>query len=91
MAMRMQLAEVLPASEKTVLWDLTRQLGVQQVVSGIPEGPGCPPAWDFDHLRAVKDRFTAEGLDLTVIESAPSSIQEPYKLGVGDPDEHIAH
>ena len=35
MAMRMQLAEVLTGGlEKTLLWDLTRQLGVEQVVSG---------------------------------------------------------
>ena len=56
MAMRMQLAEVLPADERTVLWDLTRQLGVQQVVSGIPDGPDLPPAWDFDRLRQIKER-----------------------------------
>lgn len=91
MTMRMQLAEVLPAFGKTLLWDLTRQLGVKQVVSGVPEGPNDPPPWAFDGLRAVKERFAAEGLDLTVIESAPSAIQEPYKLGIGDPDEHIAH
>lgn len=91
MAMRMQLAEVLPADERTVLWDLTRQLGVQQVVSGIPDGPDLPPAWDFDRLRQIKERFTADGLDLTVIESAPASIQEPIKLGLGDRDEHIGH
>ena len=60
MAMRMQLAEVLPADERTVLWDLTRQLGVQQVVSGIPDGPDLPPAWDFDRLRQIKARWSRQ-------------------------------
>ncbi|HQY29941.1 MAG TPA: mannonate dehydratase [Thermomicrobiales bacterium] len=87
----MQLAEVLPAEEKTVLWDLTKQLGVEQVVTGIEDLPGQAPPWDFARLRAIKERFAAEGLDVTVIESAPASIQEPYKLGLGDRDEHIAH
>ena len=34
-----------------MLWDLTRQLGVSQVVAKVPEGPNDPPAWDFDQLR----------------------------------------
>lgn len=91
MAMRMQLAEVLPSDRKTVLWDLTRQLGVTQVVTSILDDPDEPPPWDFERLRRIKDAFAAEGLQLTVIESAPASIQEPIKLGLGDRDEHIGH
>src|SRR5680860_910670 len=91
MAMLMQLAEVLPNLRKTLLWDLTRQLGVTQVVTGITDDPGLPPAWDFDRLKGIKEGFADEGLDLTVIESAPASIQEPIKLGLGDRDEHIGH
>ena len=91
MAMRMQLAEVLTNREKSVLWDLTRQLGVTQVVTGIADGPDLAPAWDFDRLKGIKETFAAEGLDVTVIESAPASIQEPIKLGLGDRDEHIDH
>jgi mannonate dehydratase len=87
----MQLAEVLPADERTILWDLTKQLGVNQVVSGISDDPNEPPPWDFERLRKIKERFAAEGLDLTVIESGPASIQEPIKLGLGDRDEHIGH
>jgi mannonate dehydratase len=91
MAMRMQLAEVLPNKEPTLLWDLTRQLGVTQVVTGIRDDPDEPPPWDFERLRQIKERFSEQGLDLTVIESAPASIQEPIKLGLGDRDEHIGH
>ncbi|HYJ12682.1 MAG TPA: mannonate dehydratase [Thermomicrobiales bacterium] len=91
MAMRMQLAEVLTNREHTLMWDLSRQLGVQQAVTGITDDPDEPPAWDFDRLRKIKEKFAAQGLDVTVIESAPASIQEPIKLGLGDRDEHIDH
>lgn len=91
MAMRMQLAEVLTNREANLMWDLTRQLGVTQVVTGITDDPNEAPPWDFERLRAIKERFTAQGLDVTVIESAPASIQEPIKLGLGDRDEHIGH
>ncbi len=91
MAMRMQLAEVLTNREHSLMWDLTKQLGVKQVVTGITDDPDEPPPWDFDRLRKIKEKFAAQGLDVTVIESAPASIQEPIKLGLGDRDEHIAH
>ncbi len=91
MAMRMQLAEVLTNRETNVMWDLTKQLGVKQVVTGIHDDPNEPPAWDFDRLRKIKEKFAEQGLDVTVIESAPASIQEPIKLGLGDRDEHIDH
>ncbi len=91
MAMRMQLAEVLTNREHSIMWDLSKQLGVKQVVTGITDDPDEAPAWDFDRLRKIKEKFAAQGLDVTVIESAPSSIQEPIKLGLGDRDEHIGH
>ena len=91
MAMRMQLAEVLTNREHSLMWDLSKQLGVKQVVTGITDDPNEPPAWDFDRLRKIKEKFAEQGLDVTVIESAPASIQEPIKLGLGDRDEHIAH
>jgi mannonate dehydratase len=86
----MQLAEVLPA-RKTLLWDLTRQLGISNVVASVPEGEHLPPPWDFEHLCRLKQSFADAGFELTVIESAPSQIQEPLKLGLGDIDEHIGH
>src|SRR3954453_19397779 len=89
--MRMQLAEVLPSEKKTVLWDLTKQLGVEQVVASIPDDPAQPPPWDFERLRSINEKFAAECLRLPVIESGPESIQEPIKLGLGDRDEHIGH
>ena len=91
MAMKMQIAEVLPNVRRTVMWDLAKQLGVTQVVTGITDDPSLPPPWDFDRLKGIKEDFAKEGLEVTVIESAPASIQEPIKLGLGDRDEHIGH
>ncbi|MGB3328887.1 MAG: mannonate dehydratase, partial [Thermomicrobiales bacterium] len=85
-----RIAEVL-RPQKSLMWDLCKQLDVQDVVTGVPEGPGLPPPWDFEHLRSVKEAFLAEGLNVQVIESGPAAIQEPIKLGLGDRDEHIGH
>lgn len=85
-----QLAEALPATP-TRLWNLCRQLGVEHAVCAVPDGPDQPPPWDFDHLLRLKQRFADAGFTLSVIESAPASIQEPIKLGAPDRDEHIDH
>jgi len=85
-----RIAEVLRPG-KSLMWDLCKQLDVQDVVTGVPEGPDLPPPWDFELLRSVKESFLAEGLNVQVIESGPAAIQEPIKLGLGDRDEHIGH
>jgi mannonate dehydratase len=85
-----KLADALPA-EPSRMWDLCRQLGVEHAVASVPEGPGHPPPWDFDHLFRLRQRFADAGLQLSVIESAPASIQEPIKLGAPDRDLHIDH
>ena len=84
-----RLAEVFPARAPNQLWQIAPQIGVTTAVTGIPDGPDDPPAWDFDHLRTIKDRFTTAGLDLQVIESAPASILEPVKLNRPERDEGI--
>lgn len=84
-----RLAEVFPARAPNRLWEIAPQLGVTTAVTGVPDGPDDPPAWDFDHLRTIKERFTAAGLDLQVIESAPASIMEPVKLGLPEREEGI--
>ncbi|MEQ4210129.1 mannonate dehydratase [Actinopolymorpha sp. B9G3] len=85
-----KLADALPA-ERSQMWDLCRQLGVDHAVASVPEGPGHPPPWDFDHLFRLRQRFADAGLKLSVIESAPAAIQEPIKLGAPDRDIHIDH
>ncbi len=90
MPLSIKIADALPA-EPSQLWELCRQLGVNHAVTTIPEGPGRPPPWDYDHLFRLRQRFADAGLTLSVIESAPASIQEPIKLGTPDRDVHIAH
>jgi mannonate dehydratase len=87
---KIKLAEVLPA-KPNLMWELCKQLDVKHAVTGIPDGDGFPAAWDFDYLQQIKQGFSDAGLTLSVIESAPSSIQEPIKLGLGDRDVHIDH
>ena len=55
-----RIAEVLRPG-KSLMWDLCKQLDVQDVVTGVPEGPDLPPPWDFELLRSVKESFLAEG------------------------------
>lgn len=83
-----KLADALPPF-RSRMWDLCLQLGVTHAVAGVPEGPGQPPPWDFDHLFRLHQRFTDAGLILSVIESAPAAIQEPIKLGTPDRDRCI--
>jgi mannonate dehydratase len=86
-----KLAEVFTTREPSQLWQIAPQLGVTTAVTGVPEGPDFPAAWDFEHLRKVKQRFTDAGLDLQVIESAPASIMEAVKLGLPAREEGIQH
>lgn len=86
---RPRLADVFRGEEPNQLWQIAPQIGVTTAVTGIPDGPDDPPAWDFEHLRTIKERFTAAGLDLQVIESAPASIMERVKLNAPDRDEGI--
>ncbi len=83
-----RLAEMF-RPEPGPLWQIAPQIGVSTAVTSIPEGPDDPPAWDFDHLRSIKERFTAAGLDLQVIESAPTSILEEVKVNGPGRDEGI--
>ena len=88
MALRIQLADVLPPYP-TTLWTLAKQLGVTHAVTGVPDSPDGPPPWDYMHLLGLKQRFQDAGLELAVIESAPPSIMEPIKLGLPNRDERI--
>ena len=69
-------------------WILAKQAGVTAAVTSIPEGPHDPPPWDFMHLLRLKQSFSDRGLDLQVIESAPT-FHERIKRGAADRDEMI--
>ncbi len=71
---------------------LSTQMGVLGAVA--PASPGMvgmkgANAWDYEVLKAIKDRFANEGLKLQVIES-PTSIDKA-KLGLAGKDEEIEH
>ena len=74
--------------ERPSYMTLAKQAGVTAAVTGIPEGPNDPPAWDFMHLMRLKQTFKDHGLDLQVIESAPS-LHEYIKRGAPNRDEMI--
>lgn len=88
MPIQIKLADALPPV-RSQMWDLCLQLGVSYAVCSVPEGPGHPPPWDFDHLLRIRQRFADAGLEWAVIESAPAAIQEPIKLGAPDRDRCI--
>ncbi len=88
MTWSLTLAEHLTA-RPTPLWTLATQAGVTAAVTSIPEGPHDPPCWDFLQLLRLKQSFSDRGLDLQVIESAPSSVMEPIKRGAANRDEMI--
>ncbi|GAB2565347.1 mannonate dehydratase [Spirosoma areae] len=71
---------------------LSTQMGVLGAVA--PASPGMVDmkganSWDYDVLKAIKDRFASEGLTLRVIES-PTPLDK-VKLGLSGKDEEIEH
>ncbi|MBD2702172.1 mannonate dehydratase [Spirosoma sp. BT702] len=54
-------------------------------LAGLPDGK----SWQYDVLKALKDRFAGEGLTLRVIES-PTPLDKA-KLGLDGKDEEIEH
>jgi mannonate dehydratase len=64
----MKLAMMLPATPD-VKWTLARQIGVTRAVTkAAPELTGQLPPWDFESLRATKERFNAAGFELAALE-----------------------
>ncbi len=80
MSWSLTIAEVLPARRGT-LWQLAKQAGATAAVVSLPEGPDDPPVWKFETLLRLKQDFASDGIDLQVIESAPSVLMEPIKQG----------
>jgi mannonate dehydratase len=85
-----ELAEVLPPLP-TPLWTLASQMGLQQVVGGLPfDDPlnGSDAPWDYLPLLRLRERYKSAGFELAVIESRP-----PYNLvkrGLPGRDQEIA-
>ncbi len=73
--------------------ELAKQMGVPGAVGGIDPGMlGMEHAnnWEFEVIKAVKESWDKEGLELTVIEGPPS-LNTKTKLGLPGRDEEIAN
>ncbi|MDQ0902173.1 mannonate dehydratase [Paenibacillus sp. V4I7] len=83
----MQLAEFF-SSEPDQLWSLAKQMGVNYAVGPLPRELNGMKPWDYHNLLLMKQRFENNGIELAVIESAPST--NLIKLGLPGRDEEIA-
>src|SRR5437764_9869736 len=72
------------------MWSLAAQLGVADVVTGLPRArPGAPAAWDFMSLLHMTRRFADADFTVSVVEDAPP--MDCARLGLPGRDEEIAH
>jgi mannonate dehydratase len=85
--MKAKLALVLnPLTDSTLR--LAKQMGVTDIVSGIPPSEG-KAVWDILSLLRIKNAVEDAGLKLTVMEGAPP--MEKAKLGLPGRDEEISN
>lgn len=81
----MRLALVLP-NQPNERWKLALQMGVTDMVGGLPHGDTSAP-WELGPMKRLKKRIDKAGLNLTVIESSPP--MEKIRLGLPGRDEEI--
>jgi mannonate dehydratase len=82
----MRIGIVLPGLTESNL-KLTRQIGVSDVVAGMPPDPLPGPVWEFRPLVVRRKQIEDAGLVWSVIESMP--ISNRVKLGQPGRDEDI--
>lgn len=82
----MRLGDYL-LSEESIQWQYARQLGVKYAIGRMPDGHMDETAASYDLLKAMKDRYTAGGFDLKVIEPAPPN--QKIKQNLPGRDEEI--
>ena len=80
----MRIAEVF-GPERTPLWDLVRQCGVEDVVGAFDRK--TPQSWHYEGLLGMRDSYAGGGFALEVIESRPP--MEKIKLGQTGRDDEI--
>jgi mannonate dehydratase len=83
----LKLAERLGTHE-SLLWTLSKQMGVNYAVAALPpDNLGMKP-WDYMNLLQMKTRYENAGIKIEVIESRPPA--NLIKLGKPGRDEEIA-
>ncbi len=83
---QLKLAEMLGTHENR-LWALSKQMGVDYAVAGLPpEQNGFKP-WDYMNLLHMKQRYENFGIQVEVIESRPPA--NKIKLNQPGRDEEI--
>ncbi|MFZ0216294.1 MAG: mannonate dehydratase [Candidatus Dormiibacterota bacterium] len=85
-----RMAEMLPPQPSN-LWALSRQAGVTDAVSNTTNSPFAErdeKPWDLMPLLRLRNRFTEDGLNLTVMEGAGPDLRRA-KLGLPGRDEEI--
>jgi len=82
-----EIAEML-TPQPSPLWKLVKQVGVNEVVGGLPYGEsGNEQPWDYMPLLRLKTRYNDAGFHWAVIESSPP--MDKIRLGRPGRDEEI--
>lgn len=82
-----EIAEML-APQPSPLWKLVKQVGVNEVVGGLPYGEsGNEKPWDYMPLMRLKTRYNDAGFHWGVIENSPP--MDKIRLGLPGRDEEI--
>ena len=91
----MRIGEILPLDRaETHLWPLMRQAGITDAVASFGRTvdgrarDGAAPAWEYSSVRALRDRYAEQDLDVGVLEWRPPL--NLTKRGLPGRDEEIA-
>ena len=88
-----KIAEVM-SPNRTPLWDMVKQCGVNYVVGSFhgrsgPDVPRDDLPWSYTSVMRMKTAYADGGFQMDVIESRPPL--NKAKLGLSDRDEEIEH
>ena len=86
----MRLALHMP-HEPGEIWDLSRQIGVTDLVCELPANVDDSPTWDLGVLRKLRDQAAEAGLRLAVIEGNTPMEGGAARLGLPGRDLEIEH
>ena len=88
LSMRVGLGQFNELTDEKLLF--IKQLGADDFLMNTPKLPG-DKQWEYDDLRALKQRADAADLRLMALENVPVSFYDKAMLGLPGRDEQIAH